>query len=1015
MTIKKNRLDLASIRARLSESQGKEYWQALEEMAETEDFQEMISREFPNDASVWKDPIGRRNFLKLMGAGAALAGLAGCGVPIHQPKETIVPYVEQPEEIVLGKPLFFATAMTLGGVAAGLLAESHEGRPTKIEGNPQHPGSLGGTDVLCQASILDMYDPDRAQNVTYVTDIRSWDQFQTAVRAIVDSQTQKQGSGIRLLTETITSPSFADHIVKFQQIFPQAKWYQYDPVGPHNTRAGAMLAFGQYVNTVYRFDKADVVLSLDSDFLYQGAGMARYVRDCMSRRKVTDVNPTLSRLYVIESTPSNTGITADHRLPLKPSEIEGFARAVAAGVGVQAGNAGAVRNTDWVNTIVNDLKQHHGSSLVVVGENQPPVVHALAHAMNQALGNVGTTVAYTDPLEANPADQIAALGELVNDMDSGRVDVLLVLSGNPVFDAPADYQFAARMQKVPFRAHLGTHYNETSEQCHWQIPESHYLESWGDARAYDGTVTMIQPLIAPLYNSKTAYEFLAAFTTHTEASAYEVVQAYWKGKNQFPDFEQGWRKSVCDGFITGTALPEKQVSLKPAEGWSAPSAAKPSGGMEISFRSDPSVYDGRFANNAWLQECPKPITKITWDNVAFVSPRTAEKLGLSMDVASRGGEHGKVYGDMVELSYLGQKVKAPVWVHPGQPDDTVTLTLGYGRTIAGKVGRWVGFNVYPMRTSYALWDSAGAQLTKIGDQYPIACTQYHYSMEDREQIRTAPIDEFRKKPDFGQNEFDKEKPPSLYPGWDYSKGYKWGMTIDLNSCVGCNACVVACQSENNVPVVGKDGVMHGREMHWIRIDRYYSGNDVDHPLDNPATYYQPVPCQQCENAPCELVCPVGATTHSAEGLNDMVYNRCVGTRYCSNNCPYKVRRFNFFRYADWETESLKLMRNPEVTVRSRGVMEKCTYCVQRISHAKIEAEKEGRDVRDGEIATACEAACPANAITFGNINDEGSRVAKLKSLPRNYGLLADLNTMPRTTYLAQVTNPNPDLKSIKKA
>ncbi|HKV38832.1 MAG TPA: 4Fe-4S dicluster domain-containing protein, partial [Blastocatellia bacterium] len=529
-----------------------------------------------------------------------------------------------------------------------------------------------------------------------------------------------------------------------------------------------------------------------------------------------------------------------------------------------------------------------------------------------------------------------------------------------------------------------------------------------DARAYDGTVTMIQPLIAPLYHGKTPYELLAAFTKRPEESAYEVVQTYWKSQNLWADFEKGWRQAIHDGFISGSAFKPKQVELKPAGSWASEAQAQQpaaQGSIEITFRPDPSVYDGQYANNGWLQELPKPITKLTWDNAALISPNTANRLGLSYDVAARGGEHGKIYVDTVELELQGQKLKAPAWIMPGQPDDCITLHLGYGRTRTGRVGTGVGFNAYSLRASNAMWTAPGARVTKVDGEYILACTQFHHSMEGRDQVREATLAEYRNNPEFAREKSDKEKPPSLYPGFEY-KDYAWGMAVDLNSCVGCNACVVACQSENNIPIVGKEEVTHGREMHWIRIDRYYSGNN----LENPETHYQPVMCQQCENAPCELVCPVGATTHSAEGLNDMVYNRCVGTRYCSNNCPYKVRRFNFFEFADWETPSLKMMRNPDVTVRSRGVMEKCTYCVQRISHAKIEAEKDGRQVRDGDIATACEAACPANAITFGNINDSGSRVAKLKAEPRNYGLLADLNTRPRTTYLASVRNPNPDLE-----
>ena len=1006
MGTKTNRLDLTSIRARLSQSGGgKQYWRSLDELADTEEFQEFINREFPRRASEWSDPLGRRRFLKIMGASMALAGLTAC---VSQPKETIVPYVQQPEEIVLGKPLFFATAMSVDGIATGLLVESHEGRPTKVEGNPDHPASLGSTDVFAQASVLTLYDPDRSQSVMYLGDIRTWSGFLGALQGAVAAQRGRQGAGLRILTETVTSPSLAAQIKALLAAYPAAKWHQYDPAGPHNTRAGAKMAFGQYVNTIYKFDKADVVLSLDSDFLLSGPGSTRYIRDFTSRRKLQGGQTAMNRLYVVESTASNTGAKADHTLPLKPSEIQSFAAALASSLGVPIPGSGYNSHPDFVSTVATDLKQRKGSSIVIVGENQPPAMHALGHAINQSLGNVGTTVFYTDPVEASPVDQIQDLGQLVKDIDAGQVDLLLILGGNPVYNAPVDFDFAAHLTKVPLRAHLATYYDETSDLCHWHIPEAHYLESWGDARAYDGTVSIMQPLIAPLYNGKSAYELLAAFTNRPEQSSYDIVRAYWKSQPSSGDFEKAWRKMVHDGVVQNTALPPKTVAPGAPQSWAGQLAAQSQNqsDLEIIFTPDSSMHDGRFANNGWLQELPKPLTKITWDNAVLMSPATAQKHDLSYDIAGRGGEHGQVWADVVELDYGGRKVQAPVWIVPGHADDCITVQLGYGRTRSGRVGTGVGFNAYALRTSAAPGGGSGVTIQKIAGQHDIACTQFHFLMDAADQVRSATLDEYQRNPKFAKTEFDgPSETPSLYPGYDYSKGYAWGMTIDVNACVGCNACVVACQAENNIPVVGKEEVNHGREMHWIRLDRYYTGE-----MDNPQTFFQPVPCMQCENAPCELVCPVQATNHSAEGINDMVYNRCVGTRYCSNNCPYKVRRFNFFQYADYETDSLKMLYNPDVTVRSRGVMEKCTYCIQRISHAKIESEKEGRQVRDGEILTACQAVCPAEAITFGNINDPASKVAKLKAEPRNYGLLADLNTRPRTTYLAPVVNTNPELK-----
>jgi len=639
---------------------------------------------------------------------------------------------------------------------------------------------------------------------------------------------------------------------------------------------------------------------------------------------------------------------------------------------------------------------------VIPGEEQPAAVHALAHAMNQALGAAGKTVFHTEPVEAEPAMQIESLRQLATDASQGLVDVLLILGGNPVFSAPADVELGTALAKVGLRIHVGLYEDETAELCHWHVPQAHALETWSDARAYDGTVTVMQPLIEPLYDGKSLHEVVAAIFTKQEPSSYALVRDTWKTKVG-ADFERVWRRTLHDGVMRDSAFAPKQVSLK--GDWAAhlaeakPEAARksPEGGLEIAFRPDPTIFDGRFANNGWLQELAKPQTKLSWDNAAIVGPATAERLGLQNQ-------------EVVELRFNGRSVEAPVWIQPGHAADCVTVHLGYGRRRTGRVGAGAGFDAYQIRTSQAPWAGVGLALQKTGKRRPLAATQLHHSMEGRHIVVAAPLEEFRAHPDFAQQQVETPAADeTIFPPYKYD-GYAWGMSIDLNACVGCNACVIACQAENNISVVGRDQVIRGREMHWIRVDRYYKGG-----LDNPETYLQPVPCMQCENAPCEVVCPVGATNHSAEGLNDMVYNRCVGTRYCSNNCPYKVRRFNFYLYADWTTDSLKGVRNPNVTVRSRGVMEKCTYCVQRINAAKIEAEKQDRKVRDGEIQTACQQACPAEAIVFGDINDRQSRVAKLKANPRNYGLLADLNTRPRTTYLARVTNPNPEITKLAGA
>jgi molybdopterin-containing oxidoreductase family iron-sulfur binding subunit len=672
-----------------------------------------------------------------------------------------------------------------------------------------------------------------------------------------------------------------------------------------------------------------------------------------------------------------------------------------AGGAASAATSVTERVRKFVDAAARDLQAHRGSSLVVAGDAQPPLVHALAHAMNAALGNVGTTVIYTETAEAEPTDQVQSLRNLVDDMSAGKVDALIILGGNPVYTAPADLSLDTAMSKVAFRVHLGLYEDETSAQCHWQVPEAHFLESWSDARGHDGTASIVQPLIAPLYGGRSAHELLAAMSDRPERTAYDLVREFWKvGKD-----DSAWRRWLHDGVVPNTAFAPKDVAVRPAA-LAGPEQPPPTNGagLEISFRNDPTVLDGRFANNGWLQELPKPITKLTWDNAVLVSPATARRLNLGGSPASTGGEHGQIVSDVVELKYRGRSVRGALFVVVGHPDECVTVHLGYGRTRAGHLGTGAGFNVNALRTADALWSGVGLDLVATGASSSLACTQYHHLMEGRGMVRAVTRDEFVRDP-ASVREGD-ETPPriiTLYPDVPYT-GYKWGMAIDINACIGCNACVVACQSENNIPVVGKEQVLRGRELHWLRVDTYYRG-----PETNPETYFQPVPCMQCENAPCEVVCPVGATVHSDEGLNDMVYNRCVGTRYCSNNCPYKVRRFNFLLYADWNTPSLKLGRNPDVTVRSRGVMEKCTYCVQRINGAKIEAETQGRRVGDGDIKTACQQTCPADAIVFGDLNDRNSRVATLQAEMRNYALLGELNTRPRTTYLAAVRNVNNEL------
>ncbi len=1040
------RKDLA---AALAATSGPKYWRTLEELADSDEFRELMRAEFPEQADVWPDALSRRRFLTLMGASLALAGVAGCSVR-PAPATKIVPYVRAPEEVVPGKPLFYATAMTLGGTGVGLLVESHLGRPTKVEGNPDHPASLGATDAFHQASVLTLYDPDRSQTVTHLGQTRTWDEALAALGAALDAQRPRRGAGIRLLTETVVSPTLAAQIEAFRRAFPDARWHQYEPLARDAAYRGARAAFGEAVNTYYRFHDlaagrrlADVVLALDADFLASGPGCLRYAREFMAGRRVRSAGAGggMNRLYVVETAVSCTGAKADHRLALSAGEVEPFTRALAAELGVPgvppppALPEGARR---WLRAVAADLRYRdpepggrrstarpRGSTVIIPGDRQPAAVHALAHAINQHLGNTGRTVIHTAPVEARPEDQAESLRRLTEDMDAGRVEFLVMLGGNPVYTAPADLRFAERLGKVPLRVHLSLFQDETSRQCHWHLPEAHYLEAWGDTRAFDGTASVVQPLILPLYGGRSAHEVVAVLTGQPHAPGYEIVRGHWRralGGRRGGDFNAAWARALHDGVIPGTALPPRPGRLR--DGWAealgAPSP-RGGGGYEVVFQPDPTVYDGRFANNGWLQELPKPVTKLTWDNAALMSPATAKELGLRLGSYAHGGEHGGFRVPVVELQLGGRTLRAPAWIVPGHADGSVTLTLGYGRGAAGRVGgddgHPVGVNAYPLRPLDRSWFAPGLHVQKTRDTHWLACTQEHHLMENREVVRSAPLDRFRREPHFaGEREEEETReqaaasgrtPLTMYRPYAYP-GNKWGMAIDLTACTGCSACVVACQAENNIPVVGKEQVLAGREMHWLRIDRYIGG-----PYAAPREFhFQPVPCMHCEHAPCEYVCPVEATVHSADGLNDMVYQRCVGTRFCSNNCPYKVRRFNFLRFADFDTPTRRLQYNPDVTVRSRGVMEKCSYCVQRIRHAQVDAETAGRPIADGEVQTACQAACPAGAIVFGDLNDRASGVRAWKESPLNYALLAELNTDPRTTYLAALRNPNPELEAV---
>ncbi len=1014
--------DLEPVREAISRKSGREFWRSLEELAGTDKFRDFLHREFPalnapeTDPSML-DPNGRRNFMKLMGASLALAGLTAC---TRQPLEHVVPYVKTPDGLVPGKPQFYATAMPLNGVASGLLVESHEGRPTKIEGNPDHPGSLGATDIFAQASVLGLYDPDRSQSAMKLGDARTWGEFQNELTSWVETQRPKRGKGLRILTENSTSPTFASLMAKIKADFPESKWVTYDPNTRDGARLGAPTVGGKPANVVYKFDQADLVVSLDADFLTNGPGALRYARDFMSKRKLTGGGNEMNRLLVAESTLTTTGAKADNRLPIKAGEIDALARAIAnaAGVTVATGASLSGEADKFAKAAAADLQAHSGKCIVIAGEHQPAAVHAIAHAINAKFG--GSAVAYTAPIEINPIDQTAGITELIGEMNAGQIETIIIVGGNPVYNAPnlpgQKDSFLNALKKVPNRAHMSLYNDETSVQCQWHLAEAHYLESWGDARAFDGTVSIIQPLVQPLYQGRSPLELIAAIAGVPGKTALDLLKDYWKTQPQMAaNFDQAWKQALHDGVVAGTKLAEESAQVDAAK-LATPAPAK-GGQFEIVFRLDPHVHDGRFANNGWLQECPKPINKVTWDNFAIINGATAAKLNLAPK-----DEPYHATAKMLNITVDGKELAMPTWIQPGHPNDSVTVYLGYGRERAGNVGNKTGFNTYLLKTTVG--SIAEAKIAAGEGTYQLASTQEHFAIDvsgidskaflpqeddlaDRHIIRAGNLEEYKKNPKaihHGAHLPPDPKMTIFHPEEHPYNGYAWGMAIDMNACIGCNACVVSCQSENNIAVVGKELVTRGRYMHWIRIDTYFRGN-----MANPEVYFQPMMCQHCENAPCEVVCPVNATVHDAEGLNTQVYNRCVGTRYCANNCPYKVRRFNYLLYGDWETPSLKNVRNPEVTIRSRGVMEKCTFCVQRIMNGKIEAEKQNRKVADGEIQTACQTVCPTEAIIFGDINDKESRVAKLKTEPRNYEVLADLNTRPRASYLAAIKNPNATL------
>jgi molybdopterin-containing oxidoreductase family iron-sulfur binding subunit len=981
----------------------------------------------------------------LLGASLSLAGLAGC----RRPVEEIVPYVTAPEEIVPGIPRHYATTMPFRRSAYGLIVESHEGRPTKVEGNPSHPSTLGASSSRVQASVLGLYDPDRSQSVTERGTPKSWGDFVTAWGTLSEAHASDGGASLAVLSESFSSPTLARLTSELRARYPKLQWATYDAVSDESRVAGLRHATGRDLDLMLRLDRASVILALDADLLLTDAEMIRHARGFADGRRAGASGGVMNRLYAVEGVYSLTGAMADHRLRLESRQIAPFLAALAArlappeaGTASLAGAGVPGVDSRWIDALAKDLLANRGKGLIVAGERQPAAVHAAVCALNTYLGNTGKTVSYYETKDA-ALPSVSSLASLVSAMKGGAVRTLVVLGGNPVFDAPADLDFASAMAKVPDSIALGHSVDETSSKATWHVPRAHYLESWGDARAVGGTLSVVQPLILPLFGGRTPVEVLAVMVGGKDRPGYDIVRETWKPILGEAEFDKKWNRVLHDGLLAGSELPEvvPDLTAQPlaelgrlgAAGASASQAASGSpGGLEIVFLPSPSLHDGRFANDGWLQELPDPLTKLTWDNPALVSPKTAESLGLANE-------------EWVRLEYAGRSLELPVWLLPGMTDGVVALTLGYGRSQAGRIGSGVGFDAFTVRSSKAPGFDSGAKLTKLARTYPLSATQEHGSMEGRPVVRESTLAALRSKPAAGSEPAEgahtgaskgegvpgpstgsgpsrapsrdgalgvfEEEPHhfSLWKEHAYDKGHQWGMTIDLNACIGCNACMVACQSENNVPVVGKIQVKKGREMHWLRVDRYFSGE----PSGNPEMVFQPVPCMHCEDAPCEQVCPVAATVHDGQGLNVMVYNRCIGTRYCSNNCPYKVRRFNFFNFTKDTPDILKLAMNPDVTVRARGVMEKCTYCTQRINRVKIDARLAGRELRDGDVKTACQQACPASAIEFGDLRDQSSRVVKAKADPRNYALLEELNTRPRTTYLSKVRNPNPDLEGAR--
>jgi molybdopterin-containing oxidoreductase family iron-sulfur binding subunit len=954
------------------------WWRSLAERADDPAFLASLAQEFPGLEAGLPAGIERRRFLGLMASAAALAAMSGC--PVAAAAEEIVPRVDQVPDEIAGVARTVATAVVREGYATGALLQHRMGRPVKLEGNPDHPASLGASDAMMQAALLDLYDPGRSTAVLCRGAICGWSALSLALMHARTDWARDHGAGLRLLTGRVTSPTLAAQIAALLQRYPAARWHQWEPLAHDAAHAGAVLAFGRPVEIEPVFARADIVLAIESDAISGAPGHLAFARAFAERRAAAETGRgTMSRVYALESTPTLLGAAADHRFVLKPHEIERALRAIAAeiGAGPTAWHDGA--QPAWVAALARDLRAHRGAALVHAGPEQPPAVHALVHAINAALGAPGRTIRYRAPIAAAaaPPGDIAALAEAMQD---GKVDSLLILESNPVYDAPADLDFAAGLQRVKLSIHLATHLDETAAAATFHAPARHAFESWSDARAFDGTASILQPQIQPLVDGRSALELLALLISADDVTARKLVETHWR-QSVTGDFATAWTGWLRQGVVAGSAAPEVTVAMRGDFAAALPQPVPAPDGAVLLFRPDPFLRAGAAANNGWLQELPRPLTRLTWDNAALIAPASAARWGLED-------------GTVIEIDTAGRHVSLPVLTMPGHAEECVTLSLGYGRRGVGEVADGVGADVYPLRQSHALWLVPGA-LRATTARRALALTQHHQTMEGGDLVRTFALDQMPEHK-------AAEAAPSLYPPHAYP-GEAWGMAISLNACIGCGACVAACQAENNIATVGRDEVLRGRAMHWLRIDRYWGGAP-----EAPEIAFQPVPCMHCEEAPCEVVCPVGATVHDSDGLNVMVYNRCVGTRFCSNNCPYKVRRFNFFGYAERDPRPA-MAWNPDVTVRARGVMEKCTYCIQRIREAKITADRDEQPMRDGSVRTACQQACPTGAIVFGNLNDPASAVRARKASPLDYALLAELNTKPRTTYAARLRNRNPEI------